>query len=79
MQACKGGLPTLPAAKAEVQSEQSWDTCATYGYRQNELLGLPEEGLVEPTQVGIDLVKVLQRRPERTVSPSCHMNTDEAI
>lgn len=35
---------------------------------QNELLGLPEESLDEATQVGIDLVKELQRRPERMAS-----------
>ncbi|KAF7181799.1 hypothetical protein CNMCM7691_001096 [Aspergillus felis] len=35
---------------------------------QNELLGLPEETLDEATQVGIDLVKELQRRPERMAS-----------
>lgn len=32
---------------------------------QNDLLGLPEENLDEATEVGIDLVKVLQRRVER--------------
>ena len=32
---------------------------------QNELLGLPKESLDEATKVGIDLVKELQRRPER--------------
>lgn len=32
---------------------------------QNELLGLPDESLDESTKVGIDLVKVLQRRVER--------------
>ncbi|KAL1845849.1 hypothetical protein Plec18167_009247 [Paecilomyces lecythidis] len=35
---------------------------------QNELLGLPEESLDEFTQVGIDMVKELQRRPERMAS-----------
>jgi tryptophan synthase beta chain len=35
---------------------------------QNELLGLPEESLDESTQVGIDMVKELQRRPERMAS-----------
>lgn len=35
---------------------------------QNELLGLPEESLDEATQTGIDLVKELQRRPERMAS-----------
>ncbi|CRG91944.1 isoflavone reductase family protein (CipA), putative [Talaromyces islandicus] len=32
---------------------------------QNELLGLPKESLDEATQAGLDLVKELQRRPER--------------
>ncbi|KAH7142586.1 putative isoflavone reductase family protein [Dactylonectria estremocensis] len=32
---------------------------------QNELLSLPDESLDESTEVGIDLVKVLQRRAER--------------
>jgi tryptophan synthase beta chain len=35
---------------------------------QNELLGLPEESLDESTQIGIDMVKELQRRPERMAS-----------
>ncbi|KAJ5126422.1 hypothetical protein N7448_005724 [Penicillium atrosanguineum] len=35
---------------------------------QNELLGLPEESLDKFTQVGIDMVKELQRRPERMAS-----------
>ncbi|GFF66306.1 hypothetical protein IFM60648_06589 [Aspergillus lentulus] len=35
---------------------------------QNELLGLPEENLDESTQVGLDMVKELQRRPERMAS-----------
>ncbi|KAJ6134475.1 hypothetical protein N7523_000797 [Penicillium sp. IBT 18751x] len=35
---------------------------------QNELLGLPEENLDEATQVGIDMVKELQRRVERMAS-----------
>ncbi|GFF51440.1 hypothetical protein IFM58399_09066 [Aspergillus lentulus] len=35
---------------------------------QNDLLGLPEESLDEATQVGIDMVKELQRRPERMAS-----------
>ncbi|GIK07140.1 hypothetical protein Aspvir_002795 [Aspergillus viridinutans] len=35
---------------------------------ENELLGLPEESLDEATQVGIDLVKELERRPERMAS-----------
>ncbi|RJE22315.1 NmrA-like family [Aspergillus sclerotialis] len=35
---------------------------------QNELLGLPEEILDEATQVGIDLVKELQSRPDRMAS-----------
>lgn len=35
---------------------------------QNELLGLPEESLDEATQVGIDMVKELQRRAERMAS-----------
>ncbi|CEO60543.1 Putative Isoflavone reductase family protein [Penicillium brasilianum] len=35
---------------------------------QNELLGLPEENLDEATQVGINMVKQLQRRAERMAS-----------
>jgi hypothetical protein len=35
---------------------------------QNELLGLSEESLDEATQVGINMVKELQRRPERMAS-----------
>lgn len=35
---------------------------------QNELLGLPAQDLDEATQVGIDMVKELQRRPERMAS-----------
>ncbi|KAF4225599.1 hypothetical protein CNMCM6457_008021 [Aspergillus fumigatiaffinis] len=35
---------------------------------QNGLLGLPEESLDESTQIGIDMVKELQRRPERMAS-----------
>ncbi|CAI7661893.1 unnamed protein product [Penicillium viridicatum] len=35
---------------------------------QNELLGLPEESLDESTNVGIDMVKDLQRRVERMAS-----------
>lgn len=31
-------------------------------------LGLPEESLDESTQVGIDMVQELQRRPERMAS-----------
>ena len=35
---------------------------------QNELLGLPDQDLDEATQAGIDMVKELQRRPERMAS-----------
>ncbi|KAA8645101.1 hypothetical protein EYZ11_008902 [Aspergillus tanneri] len=35
---------------------------------QNELLGLPDESLDESTKVGMDMVRELQRRPERMAS-----------
>jgi tryptophan synthase beta chain len=44
------------------------DTSDFSAKAQNELLGLPEESLDESTQVGIDMVKELQRRPERMAS-----------
>ncbi|KAJ5769051.1 hypothetical protein N7520_003610 [Penicillium odoratum] len=39
--------------------------CSAKAKAQNELLGLPKESLDQATQVGIDLVKKLQQRPER--------------